>query len=185
MAASGDIAAAARGDRPAFARLYGRYHRAVFIELVARLRRTQDAEDALQATFLAAWTNLPKLRRQRRFVAWLFRIARNKAADQMRREQPRLVLLGDDMDRLAPTPSDGPDVEALRALVAGLQPKSRAIVLLRTVEGWSAEEVATAKGLSISTVRRHYANAIEHLRTGLERNEEDDEGNRTSRRVQL
>lgn len=185
MAASGDIAAAAQGDTQAFARLYRAHHRPVFIELVARLRRTQDAEDALQATFLAAWTNLPKLRRHKRFVPWLFRIARNKATDQLRREQPRLVLLGDDMDRLGPAPDDGADVEALRTLVAGLQPQSRAIVLLRTVEGWTATEIAAAKGLSVSTVRRQYARAMEHLRAGLERNPKDDQGNRASRQVQL
>ena len=185
MAVTGDVSAAMNGDRQAFARLYARYHRAVFIELVARVKRTQDAEDALQATFLAAWVNLPRLRRPQRFVAWLFRIARNKARDQMRRRQPRLVLLGDNADLIAPAPGDAPDVEALRSLVAGLQPKTRAIVLLRTVQGWSAQEIAAARGMSVASVRRHYARAIEHLRSGLERNQTDDGQDRTARRVQL
>ena len=187
MAGTGDIAAAMDGDRQAFARLYDRYHRAVFIELAARLRWSQDAEDALQATFLAAWVNLPKLRRPKRFVAWLFRIARNKAKDQMRRTQPRMVLLGNNEDLIAPaaSPADGPETEALRSLVAGLQEKTRAILLLRTVEGWSAEEIATAKGMSVATVRRHYTRAKEHLRAGLERNQTDDGQDRSSRRVHL
>ena len=64
--------AARAGDREAFGRLYRRYSRAVFLELAARLRGRHDAEDALQATFLAAWTNLPRLRRPSRFIGWLF-----------------------------------------------------------------------------------------------------------------
>lgn len=184
MAGDADVVAARQGDREAFARLYRRYARPVFLDLAARVRRTQDAEDALQATFLAAWVHLPRLRRAKRFVPWLFRIARNQARDRLRRE-PRLVLLGGGEDLVAPAAADGPEVAALRRLMAGLRPKTRATVLLRVLEGWSAEEVARAHGVSASTVRRRYAKAIEHLRKGLERSEADDAKDRTSRRVVL
>jgi RNA polymerase sigma-70 factor (ECF subfamily) len=185
MAGDRDVLAAMRGDEHAFARLYRRYARAVFVDLAARLRGSQDAEDALQATFLSAWANLPRLRRPRRFVAWLFRIARNKARDQLRRERPQLVLLGRSEDLIAPTGTQSPEAEALRALVSGLRAETRAIVLLRVLEGWSAEEVAAAQGLSVATVRRRYARAIQHLRSGLERSRSDDPQNRTSRRIEL
>jgi RNA polymerase sigma factor (sigma-70 family) len=116
MESDADVREAIRGDRDAFARLYERYARAVFVDLVARLRRREDAEDVLQATFLAAWTNLPRLRRPRRFSAWLFRIARNKARDRFRRDRPRLVLLRPNQDLLAPDIGDrGAELETLRA----------------------------------------------------------------------
>lgn len=168
-----DVGAAVRGDREAFARLYRRFARPVFVDLVARLGRPEDAEDALQATFLSAWTHLPRLARPARFVPWLFRIARNKARDQMRRRRQGLVLAG---DVAAAPPQDRPELDALRALVDGLHPKTRAIVLLRAVEGWSAEEVAAAHRLSVATVRRRYARALEHLRAGFERRMRDDQG---------
>ncbi len=186
MAGDRDVTAARAGDREAFARLYTRYARPVFLELAARVRRAQDAEDALQATFLAAWVNLPRLRRPGRFVAWLFSIARNKARDQMRRATPRMVLLGNNRDLIAPSAgSENPEVDRLRDLVAGLRPESRTIVLLRVVEGWTAEEVAAAQGISASTVRRRYAEAIEHLHAGLQRSKPDDTQDRTPHRVQL
>jgi RNA polymerase sigma-70 factor (ECF subfamily) len=186
MGADADLEAAVRGDREAFARLYRRFGRAVFVDLVARLGRREDAEDALQATFLAAWTNLPRLARQDRFVPWLFRIARNKARDLARRR--RLGLAGlVPSDLIAPAPAERPEIEALRALVEGLRPKTRAIVLLRALEGWSAEEVAAAHRMSVTSVRRKYAKAIEHLRRGLERRVQDDQrtGHRASDRVRL
>jgi RNA polymerase sigma-70 factor (ECF subfamily) len=161
---------AIRGDRAAFARLYETYSRAVFLDLVARLRRREDAEDALQAAFLAAWTNLPRLTRPSRFVPWLFRIARNKARDLARRERLRIVRpLGEEVDLIAPAGDEPADIGLLKELVAALRADSRAIVLLRAVEGWSAEEVAAARGWSASTVRRKYARAMEHLRAGLAR----------------
>jgi RNA polymerase sigma-70 factor (ECF subfamily) len=177
-----DVDLAVRGDREAFARLYRRYARAVFVDLVARLGRREDAEDALQATFLAAWTSLPRLARPDRFVPWLFRIARNKARDQARRRRLGLESLG--AEPQAAAVPEGPEVEALRELVGGLRPKTRAIVLLRALEGWSAEEVAAAHRLSVATVRRRYARALGHLRAGLERRMRDEE-HRAPDRVRL
>jgi len=187
MESDGDVRDATRGDRDAFARLYERFGRAVFFDLAARLGSREDAEDALQATFLAAWSNLPRLSRPERFVPWLFRIARNKARDQLRRERPRLERLPLAADPAAPEPRRDPEVEALRELVAGLQPKTRAIVFLRALEGWSAEEVAAAHGVSAATVRRRYAKALAHLRAALRRRTEHEQrtGHRASDRVRL
>ena len=176
-----DVRSAIQGDRGAFARLYERYGRAVFLDLVARMRRREDAEDVLQAAFLAAWRNLPRLSKPDRFVPWLFKIARNKARDHARRQQPRMLRLVDDADLIAPTGRDAPAIEEVRALMAGLKPETRAIVLLRAVEGWSAEDVARAQGMHAATVRRRYARALQHLR---ERSKRDD-GNRKARRVGL
>ena len=173
---SAEVRKARRGDRAAFARLYERYSRAVFLDLVARLRWREDAEDALQATFLAAWIHLPRLRAAERFLPWLFRIARNKARDQGRRERLRLVRpLGEEADLVAPAGGEPAEVELVKELVARLRPESRAILLLRAVEGWNAEEVAAARGWSASTVRRKYARALEHLRAGLSRRLNDDD----------
>jgi RNA polymerase sigma-70 factor (ECF subfamily) len=178
-----DVALAVRGDKEAFARLYRKFARPVFIDLVARLGRREDAEDALQATFLSAWTNLPRLSRVSRFVPWLFRIARNKAKDALRRRRHGIESLGADVPAAAP---DRPETETLRALMDGLKPRTRAVVLLRALEGWSAEEVALAHRLSVATVRRTYAKALEQLREGLERRMRD-EGNRhrASDRIRL
>jgi RNA polymerase sigma-70 factor (ECF subfamily) len=179
-----DVGAAVRGDREAFARLYRRFARAVFVDLVARLGRREDAEDALQTTFVSAWTNLPRLARPGRFVPWLFRIARNKARDQLRRRREGLAcVLAADV--AAPPARERPELDVLRALVEGLQPRTRAIVMLRALEGWSAEEVAAAHRLSVATVRRRYAKALEHLRAGFERRMRDEQGHRTADRLRV
>jgi len=157
---------ARRGERAAFASLYDRYSRPVFVTLVGLLRTREDAEDALQAAFLSAWRRLPALRKPERFVSWLFRIARNKARDVARRrkEPPSGVIRGEDLI----APSEGLEsAEALERLLASLRPQTRALVLLRAVMGFSTEEAAVALGQSPATIRRKYALALEHLRKGL------------------
>ena len=163
------ITAAVRGDRGAFAALYDRFARPVFLDLVARLRDRDDAEDALQASFLSAWRNLPGLRRPERFVPWLFSIARNKARDLLRRRGAAPVRIGAGEDLIDPAGDYDDEVAELRGLIAGLKPRTRSIVLLRAVMGWSAEEVGAAVGASASTVRRHYARSLSHLRDMLEK----------------
>ena len=162
---------AARGEREAFDEIYARYGRGLFVFLVGLLRLREDAEDALQATLLRAWVWLPGLRDRSRFVPWLFRIARNVAADVANRRirAPDRIEVPDDL--LGPDPAARNEEDALKSLVAGLKPKTRALVLLRAVEGWSAEDVAAATGSSVATVRRRYAKALEQLRRKCEGSE--------------
>lgn len=160
------VRSAASGDREAFGRLYDEYSRPVFLTLVGILRTREDAEDALQATFLNAWERLPTLRRSNRFVSWLFRIARNQAKDALRRRRDRLLSDAPVEDLIDPAVGAAAGDELDRVL-ASLTPESRVLVLLRAVHGWSAEEVAAAVGKSPATVRRRYARALDHLRSRL------------------
>ena len=187
MSREGDVERAIQGDRQAFSRLYGRYSRAVFLDLVARLRLREDAEDALQATFLAAWASLPRLADPARFVPWLFKIARNKARDQGRRDRLRLVRRLEEEDLVAPAGGDPVEVELLKELMLRLRPETRSIVFLRGVEGWTAEEVAASQGVSTATVRRRYAGALADLRERLSRRLEDGQEprHRKTRRARL
>jgi RNA polymerase sigma-70 factor (ECF subfamily) len=155
------------GDTDAFASLYDAYARPMFLFLRARLPSREDAEDALQAVFLSAWSALPRLRDPGRFAGWLFRIARNSARDVVRRRTLRPVLLRDDDEPVATPDEEDDEAERVRTLLERLRPETRSIVLLRAVEGWSTREVARALGRGESTVRRRYAAALRHLEESL------------------
>ena len=167
------VRAAAGGDREAFAELYERWSRPVFVFLTGRLGRREDAEDTLQATFLTAWRNLPRLRRPNRFVRWLFRIARSRAADVARKRRLGFVALGAEGEPAAPADAQNGDAELVRVLIGRLRPSTRSILLLRTVERMNAEEVGRALGLSASTVRRRHARVLEHLKAALDGRSDD------------
>jgi RNA polymerase sigma-70 factor (ECF subfamily) len=152
------------GDRAAFADLHARFGRPLFLYLTGLLRLREDAEDAWQAAFLSAWRHLARLRRPERFAPWLFHIARNSAHDVARRRASFPQALGAGEDLLVARPDAQPGDAEAASLVAVLEPRTRALVLLRAVEGWSAEEVGAALSWSVATVRRRYARALDLLR---------------------
>jgi RNA polymerase sigma-70 factor, ECF subfamily len=174
LALASVVERARSGDRLAFADLHARFGHAVFLFLAGLLRRREDAEDAWQVAFLSAWRHLPRLRQAERFSPWLFHIARNAARDvaARRRRWPDALPPGDDLlvAPVAPVaaPRDDATTDSVASLVAGLEPETRALVLLRAVEGWSAEDVGAALSFSVATVRRRYARALALLKARVE-----------------
>jgi RNA polymerase sigma-70 factor (ECF subfamily) len=81
-----ELVAEARRNPQAFAQLYLLYVQPVFRYLYSRLGSRADAEDATAQTFLAALDGFAGYRHQGYFAAWLFSIARRKAADTFRRK---------------------------------------------------------------------------------------------------
>ncbi len=73
----------------AFKALLERHTSSVTGFLLGRLPPAVELEDLLQVIFLAAYTNLPKLRNRRRFGPWLMKIARNRLYD-IARERKRI-----------------------------------------------------------------------------------------------
>lgn len=161
---AGTVERAKGGDRAAFEEIYRAFSRPLFLYLAACLRRREDAEDAFQAAFLSAWRHLPSLADAERFSPWLFRIARNAARDATRRRRLRPSPLGPAEDLIAGGAEPSASASEVPRLLADLHPETRALVLLRAVEGWSAEEVGAAFSWSAATVRRRYARALELLK---------------------
>ena len=83
---------AAKNDPAAFGRLYDRYLQPVYRYLYSRLGDAHTAEDVTSQTFVAAYEALPKYRERGQFTAWLFRIARSKLYDHLRRKRREVGL---------------------------------------------------------------------------------------------
>ncbi|GAB4162749.1 MAG: hypothetical protein Fur0021_37250 [Candidatus Promineifilaceae bacterium] len=89
---------AARADMMAFAGLYQRYATQVYRYLLVRVGSVPEAQDLTSQTFMAAMQGLKSYRGQQPFPAWLLGIARHKAADLYRRQQPDVGLeMAEDM----------------------------------------------------------------------------------------
>jgi RNA polymerase sigma-70 factor (TIGR02960 family) len=147
--------AAFAGDESAFAALAGEYRRELHVHCYRMLGSYDEAEDAVQDTFLRAWRARDSYDGRTYFRAWLYKIATNICLDVVRRPAARdLVWLQPYPDRLldeiAPT-HDRPDVVAvdretieLTFLIAlqELPARQRAALIARDVLGWSAAETA-------------------------------------------
>src|SRR5881397_2266133 len=79
-----DINAAIGGDESAFAALTEHHRRELHVHCYRMLASFDEAEDAVQETFLRAWRNLSTFEGDTLFRAWLYRIATNVCLDMLR-----------------------------------------------------------------------------------------------------
>jgi RNA polymerase sigma-70 factor (ECF subfamily) len=164
---------AAQQDPAAFAPLYRRYRHRVYAYLCGRLTNAEDAADLTQQVFLQALAALPRYRtRSTPFGVWLFRIARNVAADLQRR-RGRIVIPWEAMpDGLQPRAEH--DVEGqvlqrealahLHAALRNLDPDTRDLLMLRFAARLTAAEVGAVIGKSTAAASKRLQRALQTLK---------------------
>ncbi len=171
-----------------FGGLVERHRRGLHVHCYRMLASFDEAEDAVQETFLRAWRNRERYEEGTHFRAWLYRIATNVCLDLLRRrsrqagemssfaEVPWLQPYPDQLlDEMAPS-GDQPDAVVVSretielAFLAALQvlpPRQRAALIARDVLGWPASETASLLDTSVaaanSALQRARATMQEHL----------------------
>jgi len=155
------------GELDAFAILMARYRQAFGRYALHMLGNREDAEEALQDTFVRAYWGLKGCRQPERFSAWLFRILVNRCRTmqrRLRRQRLHDAPLSDDVA------GGGNPVDAMawreeiaRAL-AQLRPLYREAFLLRCVEGLEYQEIARVTGIREPALRMRVKRATDQLR---------------------
>ena len=172
---------AAGGDEDAFAQLVGLHEKKVYGLALRMCGNAEDAADAAQEAFLAAWKGLPRFRGEAGFSTWLYRLTSNAAIDHLRRvkRQRGEVSLdggGPGLDAVddAPSPQAQAEETELREAVAeGLSMLSedhRQALLLRELRGLSYEEIASELRVDLGTVKSRISRARGSLRKILVKN---------------
>jgi len=139
-----------------------------------------DADDALQDTFVRAWRSLDRYEHRASFRAWLYRIATNASLRALERRARAPEALDFDEAEVAATFQPYPDRllepdvvaeerESIGLAFVGamqfLPPRQRAVLVLREVLGWPAREVADLLDDSVASVN----SALQRARATLER----------------
>src|SRR5919202_4464079 len=83
------VARARAGDEDAFRELTDPYRRELQLHVYRIVGSTQDAEDLLQETLLAAWRSLDRFEGRASLRGWLYRIATNRSLDALRASRRR------------------------------------------------------------------------------------------------
>ena len=169
------------GDEKAYRELVERYQGQVYSLALRMVRRAEDAEDLTQETFVRMFRALARYDLERPFGAWLFTIASRLCIDHIRRRKVSPISLtqrdrdsDEEYEIEVEDPGLKPDEAAAHAeenrqtaaLIEGLPPHYRIVVLLRHVQDLSYEEIAEALHLPLGTVkaRIHRARALLKVR---------------------
>ena len=147
------VRAAVRDDCDAFGELVLRYHRPALAAAYRAVPSADDAEDAVQDAFIAAWLKIASLREPSKFAAWVCRIAVNRAKKRAAQTPVRISFeelcetLGEDG-----FPTEADDAEHLRMTVASLPAPFAQTLALHYFDGYSVKEIAARMGVPEGTV---------------------------------
>ena len=174
-----------QGDQAAFEELVKRSERRVYGLIYQIVRSTNDVEDIAQEVFTKLFFSLPQFRLDASFDAWLYRIAVNQCYDYLRRrkrnpqvtqadlsEEEAAFFESDESVTLA-RPADISKRMELRQLaenlLSALPPKERSLLILKEIEQFSIEELASIFKTSKSAIKLRLFRARNHLKAVYEK----------------
>ncbi len=164
------------GDEAAFRGLVERYESQVAATVVGMLGPGDEADDVGQETFVRFYQALSKFRGEAALGTYLTRIAMNLSLNAIkRRQRQRWRFWSRDDEKAPPEPSfDGRDEraaqecgQAVHAALARLKPDYRAVVVLRTLDGYSTKETAELLEIAEGTVLSRLSRGMKQLETIL------------------
>ena len=174
------VSAARQGDMAAFESLVHLYEKRVFALTLRMCGNREDAAEAAQEAFLAAWQGLAFFRGDSSFSTWLYRLASNACVDLLRRESRHRTAAGHSLDDeelnlevpdAMPSPQDEAERRELREEIerglAALSPEHREVLVLRELHQLSYDEIAETLDLDVGTVKSRISRGRKQLRKFL------------------
>ena len=160
---------AQEGDQAAFRLLVEKYQSKVFSIIHGVLRNRNDVEDIAQQVFTKVWFALKGFDFRSSLVTWLYKITVNECYDYLRKQKVRKLtyeadLSEDEARRVG-------DVEDMRSsgslaidnsmaerqhvmrLMERLSEEERTLLMMKEVDGYSVEELASMNGMNENTVK--------------------------------
>ncbi|MBI2422146.1 MAG: sigma-70 family RNA polymerase sigma factor [Candidatus Hydrogenedentes bacterium] len=158
------------GDAEGFAELVETWQAGLWSFARVLTGHDESAWDVTQEVWLAVVRELPQLQDPARFPAWIFRIARNKAADLIRRRSRQRAYIQDraDADRMEARN----DPIEVRDVLESLPQEEASLLALHYLQGFGYEELAGILGIPLGTVKSRLHKARQTFRARLEQDHE-------------
>ena len=168
------LAKVAGGDRDAFTQLYTDHLNNLFRYIFLITKSKEETEEILQEVFIRIWENRSKLVAIDSFENYVFRCAKNKLLDNIRRQQVKQRVFSEikrSKEVSASTTSDQSTYKEYYLLVQQaiekLPPKRKLIFRLNIENGYSREEIARHLNISDSVVKKQIYKASYFVRAYL------------------
>ena len=168
------LARMAHRDPKALDMFYTRHARAVFSLALTMLGGHARATDLAQEVFLLVWRSAGTYQPTGSARAWLLRLTRNRAIDELRRDRRRLAYesaLPEPIFHALPAPlalADAAERQAVHDALAALPTEQRDALFLAFFQGLSHQEIATCLRTPLGTIKARIRRALQTLRQQLQ-----------------
>ncbi len=175
-----ELAVAEKPD--AFGEIVKRWECKIFALCFGMLAREDEAKDAAQETFIAAYRNLKNFRGEAKVSSWLHRIAVNQCLTVKRRQKSRSESFLDDEENVAETVFVAPSrllpsktaeqnerLSLVRQAVNSLPEDLRQVIVMKEFQEMTFQEISDVLDVPLSTVKSRAYTALKQLRLRLER----------------
>ena len=170
------------GEEEAFSWIVRHWERSIYSLAWRMLNNREDAQDAVQETFLSVYRSLGSLRAPENFAAWLFRITLNHCRARRRSRAQNMSLDNDLIDQsggkedsIPTAPSSGKTrdrletVDLIKRAMAGLTDDHRTAIILKEYLGLSLEEMAKVMDCPLSTAKSRLYHGLREVQHNLKR----------------
>lgn len=163
------VSLARNGDERGFAGLVRLHQRRAYIVARSIVMTHEDAEDAVQEGFLRAHQALDRFDPAQAFGAWLNRIVANAALDLARRRKVRNAEeISESIPATFRDPAESGELrERLKAALAQLPDRARAVIVMHDIEGFTHAEIGEMLSIPGGTARSDLHHARQKLRVLL------------------
>ena len=161
-----------KGARNAQLKLYERYARMLFATCLRILANTEEAEEAMQDSFLKIFTHLEQYHEEMSFEGWIRQIAVRTAIDRLRQRSEELELPTDNLPDLPEEEEEEEPlytVEQIKQAMEKLPESYRVVLSLYLFEGYDMEEIAQILHVKPASARSQYLRGKRKLIEGIKR----------------
>ena len=169
------------GDEKAFRKLYDAYFNRLSVYVFKFNKCEETTAEIVQDIFLKLWTNRSSINEIDSFQSYLFRSARNRSIDCLRklaRESNLIKLVSIQLEEERNNIEEKLDIIDLQLLITkalqSLSDQKKQIFKLSKLEGLSHDEISEMMQLSKSTVKNHLSETLKHLRKYLSQRPDHD-----------
>lgn len=174
------IARTLAGETEAFSILVRRWERPIYSLTLRMLGRDEDARDACQEAFLAAFRNLSKFRGDAKFSSWMYRIALNACHTRLRNNNGvsysldqedeygrRMDVADTKLESLPDQLQRNEQTQIIRRALQALPPEMRQVIVMKEYEEMTFAEIAEVLGIPTSTVKSRLYTGLQQMRLRL------------------
>ncbi len=165
-------------DRRAQMKLYNKYCDGMYYVALRFLKDPFEAEEAMQESFIKAFTRLHQFTGDVTFGAWLKRIVINKSIDMLKAKKMNMVAINEQVmtsveEQNDWSVSDSVTVDEVKKAIEKLPEKYKYAVMLFLIEGYDHNEISEVLDITpvssrtlVHRGKKQLQEELKHLRHG-------------------